>query len=206
MLSSSILLASSNKKKIFLSSSSSFLASQFVLVGRFERLTMMRHFFPGFTPFGMTQNNDEQSWCYSGFDLFFFFFTEFPFIFLLNCGCLSNSVLHFRKCAALAHQLFLCASLTCRCRIDLKLYSWSSIYSRPPNMTSVRKHHINLLKTYNKINTACSSFFFVFFSFTVWYMRALGVTTFGLRRLHTNWQKGWDYCFFHGAFRWLSDV
>lgn len=61
-------------KKSFLSTSSSFLASQFVLVGRFERLTMMRHFFPGFTPFRMTQNNDEQSWCYSGFDLVVFFF------------------------------------------------------------------------------------------------------------------------------------
>lgn len=51
--------------------------------------------FPGFTPFRMTQNNDEQSWCYSRFDLFVFFI-EFPFIFMLNCGCLFNSVVHIK--------------------------------------------------------------------------------------------------------------
>lgn len=95
--------------------------------------------------------------------------------------------------------------------VGLKLNCWTSIYSKPPNMTSGAVNHISLHKTFNKINTAGFYFFFPFFlSLTLWCVHALQVTAWEKRGSRTHWKTsalfiafGWE--FLVECARWMRD-
>lgn len=91
--------------------------------------------------------------------------------------------------------------------VGLKLNWGTSIYSKPPNTTSVAVNHISLLKTFNKIDTA---FFPFFLSLTLWCAHAQQVTAWENRGSRTHWKTsaffiafGWEFLVEHA--RWMRD-